>query len=108
MSKMGDWVIELTHDKVDLTREQFTAKHGEMFAYIYDEQLGIIPEVRRTETRSYNNAEEVTGKTQDNRQKPVPYSRTPILRVRNAKGNGRSGSQVNRTSARNVYTRDIR
>jgi len=108
MSKMGDWVIELTHDKVDLTREQFTAKHGEMFAYIWDEQLGIIPEVRRTETRSYNNAEEVTGKTQDNRQKPVPYSRTPILRVRNAKGNGRSGSQVNRETARDVYTRDIR
>ena len=107
MSKMGDWVIELTHDKVDLTREQFTAKHGEMFAYIWDEQLGIIPEVRRTETRSYNNAEEVTGKTQDNRQKPVPYSRTPILRVRNAKGNGRSGSQVNRETARDVYTRDI-
>ena len=107
MSKMGDWVIELTHDKVDLTREQFTAKHGEMFAYIWDEQLGIIPTVRRTEARSYQNAEEVTGKTQDNRQKPVPYSRTPILRVRNAKGNGRSGSQVNRETARDVYTRDI-
>lgn len=107
MSKMGDWVIELTHDKVDLTREQFTAKHGEMFAYIWDEQLGIIPTVRRTEARSYQNAEEVTGKTQDNRKKPVPYSRTPILRVRNAKGNGRSGSQVNRETARDVYTRDI-
>ena len=107
MSKMGDWVLDLQMDMVDLTRDQFVAKHGEMFAYIYDEQLGIIPTVRRTETRSYNNAEEVTGKTQDNRQKPVPYSRTPILRVRNAKGNGRSGSQVNRETARDVYTRDI-
>lgn len=108
MSKMGDWVLDLQMDMVDLTREQFAAKHGEMFAYIYDEQLGIIPKVRRTETRSYNNAEEVTRKAKDNRQKPVPYSRTPILRVRNAKGNGRSGSSVDSKATRNVYTRDIR
>lgn len=37
MSKMGDWVIDLQQDMVDLTREQFVAKHGEMFGYIYDE-----------------------------------------------------------------------
>ena|SRR5210317_1387283 len=108
MSKMGDWVLDIEFDKINLSRDEFVAKHGQMFAYIYDEQLGIIPEVRSIETRSYNNAKEVTGKTEDNRQKPVPYSRTPILRVRNAKGNGRSGSSVNRTSTRNVYTRDIR
>jgi len=108
MSKMGDWVLDLQMDMVDLTRDQFVAKHGEMFAYIYDEQLGIIPKVRRTETRSYIDEQEVARKTKDDRQKPVPYSRTPILRVRNAKGNGRGGSSVNRTSTRNVYTRDIR
>lgn len=42
MSKMGDWVIEIEQDKIDLTREQFVSKHGAMFAYIYDEQLGIV------------------------------------------------------------------
>tara|TARA_R110002020_G_scaffold247769_1_gene461711 strand:+ start:611 stop:784 length:174 start_codon:yes stop_codon:yes gene_type:complete len=45
MSKMSDWVIELEMDKVHLTREQFAAKHGHMFVYIYDEQLGVVPEV---------------------------------------------------------------
>ena len=37
MSKMGDWVLDMQQDMVDLTREQFIAKHGEMFAYLYDE-----------------------------------------------------------------------
>lgn len=43
MSKMGDWVIDMQHDLVDLTRDQFISKHGAMFAYIFDEQLGTIP-----------------------------------------------------------------
>ena len=43
MSKMGDWVIDLQQDMVDLTRDQFISKHGAMFAYIFDEQLGTIP-----------------------------------------------------------------
>jgi len=45
MRKMGDWVVEIEMDKVHLTREQFAAKHGHMFVYIYDEQLGVVPEV---------------------------------------------------------------
>jgi len=68
VSKMGDWVLELEHDKVDLTREQFAGKHGHMFAYIYDEQLGIIPEVHSTRTRS---CDENTRTSKDNRQIPV-------------------------------------
>lgn len=44
MSKMNDWVLELEQDKINLTREQFIQKHSEMFAYIYDEQLGLVPE----------------------------------------------------------------
>lgn len=56
MSRSGDWVIELQHDLVDLTREQFIEKHGQMFAYIYDEQLGIVPTKQLNETRSYENA----------------------------------------------------
>ena len=43
MSKMGDWVIDLKHDLVDLTRDEFISKHGAMFAYIFDQQLGTIP-----------------------------------------------------------------
>lgn len=43
MSKMGDWVIDLQQDMVDLTRDEFISKHGAMFAYIFDEQLGTIP-----------------------------------------------------------------
>jgi len=42
MSKMGDWVIDLQQDMVDLTRSQFVSKHGEMFGFIYDNQLGIV------------------------------------------------------------------
>lgn len=68
MSKMGDWVIDLEHDKVDLTREQFVSKHGHMFAYIYDEQLGIISGVHSTETRS---CDENARTSEDNRQIPV-------------------------------------
>jgi hypothetical protein len=41
MSKMGDWVIDLQQDMVDLTREQFVAKHGDMFGYLHDEFLGM-------------------------------------------------------------------
>lgn len=37
MSKMGDWVIDMQQDMVDLTREQFVAKHGDMFGYLHDE-----------------------------------------------------------------------
>jgi hypothetical protein len=107
MSKMGDWVLDIEFDKINLSRDEFVSKHGKMFAYIYDEQLGIIPNVQRTETRNYDNAEEVTRTPKDDRQKPVPYSRTPILRVRNAKGNGRSGPSVHRTSTRNVHSTDI-
>ena len=44
MSKMGDWVIEIQHDCIELTREEFIEKHGEMFAYIWDEQLNAVPE----------------------------------------------------------------
>ena len=39
---MGDWVVEIEMDKVHLTREQFAAKHGHMFVYIYDEQLAVV------------------------------------------------------------------
>ncbi len=46
VSKMGDWVIDLQQDCIDLTREQFIEKHGERFAYIYDEQLHAVPEPR--------------------------------------------------------------
>lgn len=45
MSKMGDWVIELQCDCITLTREEFVKKHGEMFAYIWDEQLQAVPDV---------------------------------------------------------------
>jgi hypothetical protein len=38
---MGDWVIDLQQDMVDLTREQFVAKHGDMFGYLHDEFLGM-------------------------------------------------------------------
>ena len=107
MSKMGDWVLDLEFDKINLDRDEFVCKHGQMFAYIYDEQLGIIPEQILNKTRSYNNAEEVTRTSKDDRKKQVPYSRTPLLRVRNAKGNGRSGSSINSTSTRDVYTGDI-
>ena len=44
MSKMSDWVLEIEMDKVYLTREQFAAKHGHMFVYIYDEQFGVVPQ----------------------------------------------------------------
>lgn len=44
MSRMGDWVIELQEDCVYLTREEFLQKHGELFVYIYDEQLHIVPD----------------------------------------------------------------
>jgi len=67
MSKMGDWVLDLEYDKVNLDRDEFVSKHGEMFAYIYDEQLGIIPKVRRTDVRNYQNAEEVTRTPKDYR-----------------------------------------
>lgn len=67
MSKMGDWVLDLEYDKINLSREEFLSKHGEMFAYVYDEQLGIIPKVRRTDVRSYKNAEEVTRTPKDYR-----------------------------------------
>ena len=60
MSRMGDWVLDLQYDKINLSREEFLSKHGQMFAYIYDEQLGIIPKVRRTEPRSCDNGKEVT------------------------------------------------
>ena len=53
MSKMGDWVIELQEDCIYLSREEFAKKHGEMFTYIYDEQLGIIPGHQSNKTRSY-------------------------------------------------------
>jgi len=65
MSKMGDWVLDLEYDKVNLDRDEFVSKHGQMFAYIYDEQLGIIPKVRRTDVRNYQNAEEVTRTPKD-------------------------------------------
>lgn len=42
MCKMNDWVLELEQDKINLTREQFIAKYGERFAYIYDEQLELV------------------------------------------------------------------
>lgn len=45
MSKMGDWVLDLQYDKINLSREEFIAKHGEMFAYIYDEQLDMVPQM---------------------------------------------------------------
>ena len=67
MSKMGDWVLDLEYDKVNLDRDEFVSKHGQMFAYIYDEQLGIIPKVRRTDARNYQNAEEVTRTPKDYR-----------------------------------------
>ena len=67
MSKMGDWVLDLEYDKINLSREEFLSKHGEMFAYVYDEQLGIIPKVRTTDVRSYQNAEEVTRTPKDYR-----------------------------------------
>ena len=77
---MGDWVIDLEFDKINLSREEFVSKHGKMFAYIYDEQLGIIPKVRKVETRSYENAEEIDArKTKDDRQKPIPDSRASVL-----------------------------
>lgn len=57
MSKMSDWVLELEQDKINLTREQFVQKHGAMFAYIYDEQLGIVPSEPVIETRSYDYAQ---------------------------------------------------
>jgi len=79
MSKMGDWVIDLEFDKINLSREEFVSKHGKMFAYIYDEQLGIIPEVRKDQTRGYENAKEVARKTKDDRQKPIPDSRASLL-----------------------------
>jgi len=104
---MGDWVLDLEMDKVDLTREQFVAKHGQMFAYIYDEQLGIIPNHQSKKTRSYIDEQEVARTPKDDRQEQVPYSRTPLLRIRNAKGNGGRRPSVNRTSTRNVYTRNI-
>jgi hypothetical protein len=44
MSRSSDWVIELQMDKIDLSREEFIAKYGTQYAYIYDEQLGLIPE----------------------------------------------------------------
>tara|TARA_R110000772_G_scaffold82412_1_gene174805 strand:+ start:1255 stop:1413 length:159 start_codon:yes stop_codon:yes gene_type:complete len=39
MSKMSDWVIDMQQDCVELDRAEFCCKHGEMFAYIYDEHL---------------------------------------------------------------------
>tara|TARA_R110000803_G_C11765299_1_gene294488 strand:+ start:41 stop:184 length:144 start_codon:yes stop_codon:yes gene_type:complete len=42
MSKMSDWVLEIEHDKVHLSRDEFVAKHGKIFAYIYDEQIGVV------------------------------------------------------------------
>lgn len=47
MSKMGDWVIEIQEDCIYLTREEFIEKHGEMFAYIWDEQLNPVPDRER-------------------------------------------------------------
>jgi hypothetical protein len=65
MSKMGDWVIELQEDCIYLTREEFVKKHGEMFAYIYDEQLGIIPGHRSNQTRGDNNVKELARTPKD-------------------------------------------
>ena len=45
MSKMGDWVIEMQEDCIYLSREEFAEKHGDMFVYIYDEQLNIVPDL---------------------------------------------------------------
>ena len=59
MSKMGDWVIELQEDCIYLSREEFAKKHGEMFTYIYDEQLGIIPGDSSNQPRGDNNAKEL-------------------------------------------------
>jgi len=44
VSKMGDWVLELQEDCIYLSREEFAEKYGEQYAYIYDEQLHIVPE----------------------------------------------------------------
>lgn len=44
MSKVGDWVIEMQDDCIYLTREQFMKKHGERYVYIWDEQLGVVPQ----------------------------------------------------------------
>ncbi len=50
MSKMSDWVLNLEQDKIELSRSQFTAKHGEMFGYIWDEQLGIVRNNNQNQT----------------------------------------------------------
>jgi hypothetical protein len=34
---MGDWVIDMQQDMVDLTRDQFVSKHGDMSGYLHDE-----------------------------------------------------------------------
>ena len=44
MSKVGDWVIEMQDDCIYLTREQFMKKHGERYVYIWDKQLGVVPQ----------------------------------------------------------------
>ena len=107
MSKMGDWVLDIEFDKVNLSRDEFVGKHGRMFAYIYDEQLGIIPDHQPIETRGYKNDKEVTRTSKDDRQKQVPYSRTPVLRVRNAKANGGGRSSIHRTPTRDVHSGDL-
>ena len=104
MSKMGDWVLEMQEDCVYMDRGPWAEKHGHNYLYIYDEFLGIVPSKFADEPRSCN---ENTRTSKNNRKKQVPYSRTPLLRVRNAKGNGGGRSSVHRTSTWNVYTVNI-
>ena len=71
MSKMGDWVIDLQHDMVDLTRDQFISKHGSMFAYIYDEQLGIIPNKPTTGEQHGASREVQKRRSADRKLRPI-------------------------------------
>lgn len=52
MSKMGDWVLELELDKIDLTREQFVQKYGTRFAYIWDEHMRLVPASKKEEEKA--------------------------------------------------------
>ena len=36
MGKMGDWHIEMQEDALDMTREEWTEKHGESCIEIYN------------------------------------------------------------------------
>lgn len=43
MSKTGDWVLEMQEDCIYMDRGPWIEKYGTRFAYIYDEQMHIVP-----------------------------------------------------------------